>query len=484
MAESLTQLAIDFSRTGNAYEFEGYGWSSQEQDHIWTLGRESALSVAAPTVPGEYALRFSFTPLLRQGSRNLQRLNVTLNGRPLARFAVTNGGESSFSCWMPWEMIAGESRLRIVFSLPDALPPSEVFEGNNDTRLLALAVHHLSFAPLEGAAPFPVPAMSGAPGAGVAAPAGDGPASDAALLLGFESLGWDGEFGAVQAAFGVHSFGLLRDAVMPLSALLAALESGFDGLPEASGLRMRLFEATREYLLEEPRLGILFRTLWHEGEIEPGDLAEREMRRLAVLRRRLLQVIAAGEKILVYREREPAPPEEILRAHDALRRLGPATLLWVSTADAAHPAGRVERVREGLMHGYVAQAEASTLAAQVGSWAELCRAAYRLQRAAVAPPAVTAAPAAVPAPAAPVPASTTAPAPLRAAAPAPKPAPVPAPVPKRDPVPEVPPPPPPPRQPDVLFPFGDDSLLLPIAEVEVEPEEPAPVWRRLFARRS
>ena len=39
--------------------------------------------------------------------------------------------------------------------------------------------------------------------------------------------------------------------------------------------------------------------------------------------------------------------------HDALRRHGPAKLLWVNVADASHPAGTLVPVRGGLCRAWI-----------------------------------------------------------------------------------------------------------------------------------
>jgi capsular polysaccharide biosynthesis protein len=203
------------------------------------------------------------------------------------------------------------------------------------------------------------------------------------LMLAFESLGDNCEFGLVQRHAGSEPLGLLRFAGISLDKLVAALQAKFDGLGTTGTVTVYLAgePGRREFMVHETSLDIRYHTSIHEGEIEPDELREREAGRLGFLRRKLLEDLAGGEKIWVWRELGMTDPARLLPLMTALRSLGPNIMLWVVEADDDHPVGTVERLDRDFIKGYVERLAPYENATDISpaSWFEVCENAYNLR---------------------------------------------------------------------------------------------------------
>jgi hypothetical protein len=203
--------------------------------------------------------------------------------------------------------------------------------------------------------------MSGRTGRTVAVIANpDSPPIDD-LMLRFESLGDNCEFGLVQRHAGAEPLGLLRfngiytPPEFRLEKLIAALHRNFDGLG-ASGT-IEVFpdgiQGERELIVRESTYEFFYHTGIAEGQVEPAVQCERETVRLGFLRRKLLEDLQTGDKTWVWRCPATTHREQIQPLLDLLRSRGSNTLLWVVEADADHLAGSVEPLEPELIKGYV-----------------------------------------------------------------------------------------------------------------------------------
>lgn len=220
------------------------------------------------------------------------------------------------------------------------------------------------------------------------------------LMLAFESLGDNCEFGLVQRHAGAEPLGLLRFAGMSLNKLLVALEAKFSGIGTVDTVTVYPAgeRAPREFMVHETWLDTRYHTFNHEGEIEAEDLRQREAGRLGFLRRKILEDLERGEKIWVWREYSHTDPERIRSLVEMLRDLGPNTLLWVVAADEGHAPGTVERLNEGFIKGYVERLATYSNATDISpqSWYTVCENAYYLCHPEQVRPDLTSAPDPVP----------------------------------------------------------------------------------------
>jgi capsular polysaccharide biosynthesis protein len=217
------------------------------------------------------------------------------------------------------------------------------------------------------------------------------------LMLAFESLGANCEFGLVQRHAGVEPLGLLRFAAMAIpdairiERLVDALLRGFEGLGAVDTIAVYLPDepGRREFLARESVYNLQYHTGMYSDEIAADALQRREVTRLTFLRRKLQEDLRTGEKIWVWQCASTTGADQVLPLLHALRALGPNTLVWVVECDDDHPPGTAERLERDFIKGYVEHFAAyeSALDLSAFSWIGMCQSAYDLCR----PEAATAA---------------------------------------------------------------------------------------------
>lgn len=373
-------LLIDLSSKGTGARFCVSGWAPAEADGAWTVGTESLLRLPTPLRPATYVLVLNVRPLVSNGKLPSQRVRVAVNGEQLAEFRIER--RSIRTCLLPWPLLRGMTEMTIRLELPDAARPSDL-GLNNDRRLLGLHVASLRLYPDVYEAWQDDAALSG-----------DEPvAIDTArimaveqiplhdLMLRFESLGQNCEFGLVQRQCQAEPLGLLRFSSTPLPRLLDALEARFDGMGAPEATSISLGSNGREYMVTDGRFGFVYHAWVNAGEMSPEDLQRREARRVPFLVRKLLEDLEGGEKIFVFKGMGAVPEEEAFPLAMAIRRYGPNTLLFVTLADAAHRAGTVEARAPGFLVGYIDRFAPGDNAhdLSLGPWVKICREAYRLR---------------------------------------------------------------------------------------------------------
>jgi hypothetical protein len=244
-------------------------------------------------------------------------------------------------------LIEGREWVSVTFRHPDAAVPHAV-NGVADQREVALAFELVTFY-READATAAVPAAT-------ARASGDHSVDGLPLhelMLQFESLGENCEFGLVQRRCGAEPLGLLRFASAPLPVLLAGLRARFEGLGDPGEIDIQISENQQEYLVVDKRFGFLYHPWVLVGEAEPEIIRQREVKRLPFLRRKLREDLDEARKIFVYRGMRQQPQVLVMRLVEALRAYAPATLLWVTLHDREHPPGTVEAVAPGLLKGYI-----------------------------------------------------------------------------------------------------------------------------------
>lgn len=228
-------------------------------------------------------------------------------------------------------------------------------------------------APLPGAS-APVSPMPVSPVRATGAPAAV-PEDVRTLLLDFEPLGQDPEFGIVQRHIGLEPLALLRDATIPLDGLIAALDGDMAGIGAASQTRLRLGPGN-EFLIDDTRYGLVVHTRTGPERTSAEALLPGAQRRLAFLARKLLDDLREPSRILLRSCDPPESPERLLALHRALRRLGNATLLAVEASADPARIGRAQWLAPGVMRGWVERFSLSE--PRLDQWIAVCRSAHAL----------------------------------------------------------------------------------------------------------
>jgi hypothetical protein len=176
---------------------------------------------------------------------------------------------------------------------------------------------------------------------------------EAAVMAAFDSLGDNCELALAQAHFGVElPLSLLRWSGTDLERLMAGLRSRFHGIGEPE--TTELFRSGDEYRLRTPYLTThTFLSEMRDAEGE-AELARSARATLRLMRRKLLDDIARGRRVYVFKTADPCFGEPEMHAmHAAFRRIGPADLLCVTLAGPGRPSGEVRKVADGLYSGFL-----------------------------------------------------------------------------------------------------------------------------------
>ncbi|MGI4976393.1 MAG: hypothetical protein ACRYG6_05570 [Janthinobacterium lividum] len=336
----------------------GEGWCEAERDGTWTGDSEARLHLPLPPGPGACVLRLDAAPYRVAHKLGAQRVLVLANGRLLGRLRLDAPGEASLA--IPAEAARGRRVLSLTLLLPDARRPFELGDSD-DRRLLALFVRRVALLP---------------PGPDGPDAAATGPApADRALLDGFESLGWNEEFGFVQRRVLAEPAGLLRWSSWPLGAavLAEALDAALFGVGDPDQLAVAA-EAD-SWVATDRRWGLRTDTQVPVHAIVADALRAREAAAREMLRARLLSTLREGRRILVHLERDPAERDAADALAAAAAAWGGCPLLWVSQG----PEAAVRR-RGGLLEATLPQLAPPGNLARVAEedWVAVCREAWRL----------------------------------------------------------------------------------------------------------
>ena len=200
------------------------------------------------------------------------------------------------------------------------------------------------------------------------------------LLMQFESLGDNCEFGSVQRQAGAEPLGLLRFVSIAPEGLLKLLETGFEGVGDPANTTLDL-QAHGEYFLTDTRGLFQMHTFMKPNQVEPVRFREQQCRRLRYLAGKLVDDLTRAEKIFLFkRSYGQMSDETVARLHRAMRQYGDTTLLCVRLQDEAHPTGSVERAGDGVMVGYIDKFVPLDRLSDVSfdGWYRLCRGAHAL----------------------------------------------------------------------------------------------------------
>jgi hypothetical protein len=364
-------VSLKFGQAGNAVRYCTAGWSGPEDGETWCLGSSSTMVLPPALQVIPHVLVMEMRPNVRELDVTSQRLVICVNGVTIGSFNLTLPTQTVRACIIPAEALVAGGPLVIGFQTPDA-----AYGPHGDARMLAVAFCSLQLFPDTFAL-----AGSDEPATKDFCPATFSqqiPVSQ--LMLEFESLGQNCEFGFVQRFCRTEPNDLLRFASAPLPSLLAALQAGFAGMGRPETVQIDLSDDGSEFKISDLNYGFWHHAMVMAGQKTPNVMLRRELRRLPTLASKLLRDIQLGRKIFVFKGMEPLDEEVVFPLAAHLRRHGPAPLLFVSLADARHQAGTVERRWPGFLVGYLERYAPGDHADDLllDQWIQICREALRL----------------------------------------------------------------------------------------------------------
>ena len=176
------------------------------------------------------------------------------------------------------------------------------------------------------------------------------------LALSFEGLGDHCEFGIVQRRLGADPIGLFRFAAISAGDLTGLLKTRFAELGDPEQTELGLTKSD-EYLVNDRRGLYYMHTFVQKGSADARAFLDQQIRRLAFLKKKLIEDLEAGEKIFAHKSSHRRIDDAALRdLAAALQSYGPNTLLGLRHAEPGHPAGTLHVLGHRLLVGYVAGA--------------------------------------------------------------------------------------------------------------------------------
>ena len=181
----------------------------------------------------------------------------------------------------------------------------------------------------------------------------DEPLTPEAVMSRFENIGDNCEFGLVQRHFKVNPVGLLRFAGLRTPRrLIRFLDDRFGRFGEPGSLGVRVIGG--EYWITDEVYGLSYHTFRYQTEAAAADVIRENEIKVGYLKRKFVEDLEEGDKIMVYKRVVTEDVHEIIALHAALNSFGAANkLLWVTQAGGRHAPGDVEWVGDRLLKGYV-----------------------------------------------------------------------------------------------------------------------------------
>jgi hypothetical protein len=355
-----TILSLTFGKTGNEGTYLGNGWSGDEPDRRWMIGQGSELWLEHPGSGHDLILELDVGVLSVPSRAAGQRLVIGVRNHGIAQIAVARGGLLGFH--IPAALVEAPGPVRIVFIHPDFARPMDL-NGGTDDRQLSFTIRSLR---LHRVLPRP-------------AAAGGAPLPPDQMIMRFESLGDNCEFGLVQRNLGAEPLGMLRFTFIELRDLIQGLRTRFRTLGDPGTMDISVSDKDREYVVRDTAFNMTFHTWQYEHQLTIETARRQHNTRLNFLRRKFIEDVENAEKIFVIKRVHPLRPEEVLPLYAALNELGCNWLLWVTLADEKHPVGSVEVLLPGLLRGYVDRFAPNENAPDLSlaAWTSVCEAAWR-----------------------------------------------------------------------------------------------------------
>ncbi len=301
------------------------GWSLRTPGLCRAVGTLSTARAGIVAPAARYLLTLTLTPVApemaddaAEARHGKPAVEVAVNGRVVGDVRLDPKWQSDgadFAFWLPPGRVGGRA-----FEI--------MFRHSQDFMLTALRLAQGGILPGEALDP-------------------------ADLMLRFENIGDNCEFGLVQRHYGSDPVGLLRFAGLENPRrLIRFLDDDFGRFGEPGSLGVRIIGG--EYWIIDHVYGMASHTFRYQHEVAAEEVIRENEIKASYLKRKFVEDLEDGEKILVYKRVVTQDPHEIIALHAALNRFGTVNkLLWVTEAGDGQVAGDVEWVGDRLLKGYV-----------------------------------------------------------------------------------------------------------------------------------
>jgi hypothetical protein len=173
-------------------------------------------------------------------------------------------------------------------------------------------------------------------------------------MMNCESLGDNCELGSVQRKAGVEPIGLFRFAAVHSVQLIQLLETELAELGNPEFTYIEQEKTSSEYFRRDRRNLYMMHSLFKPSAVDNNKFFEQQLRRLAFLKRKLMEDLTAAEKLFVYKSTDKnILDEDLVKIHAAIKRYGDNVLLGVRLATDRCPAGSTFALGRNLIVGHV-----------------------------------------------------------------------------------------------------------------------------------
>lgn len=355
-------MHIRFGNGETGFRCLGQGWSDVEDGRVWAVGRRSTLVMPTSLwCPAGYVLSMEVEPFPVPG--HTQTILLSFNGVSLGEHKVVR--DVPIVVPVPAELTNRRGRKELVIEASYGISPASLGYGG-DQRQLSFSLGGVFMT-----ANLHAPDQFEPPVSGV---------DDRTMMMGFDSLGDDCEFGFVQRAHKAEPISLLRFGGMALHRLHEALECEFEGIDDPANLSIRVQEPG-EYMISNDHYRYLYHTFVQSWEMSREDLIKQEVMRLKFGRRKLIEDLEDGDKIFVVKT-SSGPGlrrDDVAAVADLIANYGRATLLWVRPADDDAGTGTVRWISPNFIEARIDQLCLPGHAVWFSPhWLPLCRKVHRV----------------------------------------------------------------------------------------------------------
>ncbi len=171
------------------------------------------------------------------------------------------------------------------------------------------------------------------------------------LVMQYESLGEDCEFGLVQRHFEAEPLGLLRWTYCVAETLIRLLEQRFCGVGELENLTL-CRTPWKEYMIKQEKYGIAFHTFSTKDIANEPAFLRKQSSRLSWLADKLLTDLREGNKRFILKLYHRASDSHMRRVHSLLQQYSANNrMICISVSSDVREGGTVANLGNGFALG-------------------------------------------------------------------------------------------------------------------------------------
>lgn len=293
--------SFDFGAGGNAAQIQVSGWSATEPQHTWSVGKSSVLAIDNVVAPHGFFLEIDWQPFVAYPYRPDQAVSITVLDHRISPYRLTEREIAAFYCPPP---ATTDKKILITFEHLDTAKIAEYFE-TSDPRQVAIAFRRITILPLDEPPPTRLRNTSAAmveiEGGQITIPGPQGVArmESRQLLTQFEVLAGNCDLGLAMRAIGFEQLSLLRFAGATTEGAIRGLEIDFQGIGDQLSAEIAN-NPIKEWMVRDG-FGLRFHTQQSSEAISEAEILKRQRLHVQFLRRKFLEDVELGEKILFMR---------------------------------------------------------------------------------------------------------------------------------------------------------------------------------------